>query len=733
VNNDAFAVLADAYLDGSLDEEQAARLLAWLRASPAAATHLRAVAAIDLGLRGQAGRLIDAATARRGVQARILATGGGQPFRAAVERRIAESLGTQGSRRHRLRHRWRSRAGWPVAGRLAAAAIVLVAVIAGAALYRQQGAAPAAGMLAVVESAQGWVTVEHGEQSETAGVQRGLAAGDVLVTAPEAAATVRLADGTRLHLTGSAAMRLPAPDGARVRLERGDLAVEVVPQAIGAPPIVSTALASVSVLGTVFTLSARPEATLLHVREGVVAVSAGAGREWRVAAGESLRVTALRSERTTPLALRRGGRQPWHAGNARPLAGLVDFTAPQKASPRDPWGGRADRALAAAGDFRVERVAGRWWLVDPAGHPLILAAVSDVRHVLGNDDPTLRARFGDAAGWASATSALLAAHDFNAVGSFSETSLLDAARTARGGQPIDLVTANVAGDFAKAFLRDRPRLAGDATLKAAVRLLAPLLPGFGAHVAQWERSLKGALQPAVAAGLITDRFGSAGFDPDALRRLAAADGQVRVVLATWLGQRDLADVGPAEVAMLRRACLAGYVAQVYAAARRAAPRTLLYGMVIGLGATFDDDVMKVLVPAVDVVPVHLIGTWIEDPAVFSQAAERFGRPLLIDGFYAKGADSGLPNVDGNGLEVPTQADRARFYQHVALLMLESRAVIGWQWYRYADAGEGPFRTIADLDSNKGIVDPHFAPHQRLLDGMAELNRQRYALIDYFDR
>ena len=36
MNHDAFAVLADAYLDGSLDEEQAERLLAYLRDSPVA-------------------------------------------------------------------------------------------------------------------------------------------------------------------------------------------------------------------------------------------------------------------------------------------------------------------------------------------------------------------------------------------------------------------------------------------------------------------------------------------------------------------------------------------------------------------------------------------------------------------------------------------------------------------------------------------------------------------------
>jgi hypothetical protein len=112
-----------------------------------------------------------------------------------------------------------------------------------------------------------------------------------------------------------------------------------------------------------------------------------------------------------------------------------------------------------------------------------------------------------------------------------------------------------------------------------------------------------------------------------------------------------------------------------------------------------------------------------------------GRPFMITEWYAKGMDvPGLANVSGAGWVVKTQADRGRFYENFTLSLLESRACVGWHWFKYMD--NDPEDTKADpsnRDSNKGIVSNRFEPYGPLLDAMKRLNERTFRLIEHFDR
>ena len=286
----------------------------------------------------------------------------------------------------------------------AAAAVAVAATLAWALTWNrpvERSLRPDA--VAMVEAAEGWVTIERGDQVETAVAGSALAAGDTIVTAEKASVEMRLGDGTRFHLAASAALQLSGGDGARARLQHGEVEAEVAPQAADAPPILSTANASIMVLGTRFSVAAEGDRTSIQVSSGLVrlraaaeppaAGPAGAPREWRIGPGESLTLAHDRAERTQALELRRRPDQPWRAGNARTLATLASFAPPSTLPVLDAWGGRADRTLAPGGAFRVEQSAGRWWLVDPDGHPVVLAGVDNLHHALGGgDDPSLVAR-----------------------------------------------------------------------------------------------------------------------------------------------------------------------------------------------------------------------------------------------------------------------------------------------------------------------------------------------------
>ena len=67
-----------------------------------------------------------------------------------------------------------------------------------------------------------------------------------------------------------------------------------------------------------------------------------------------------------------------------------------------------------------------------------------------------------------------------------------------------------------------------------------------------------------------------------------------------------------------------------------------------------------------------------------------GIPFMVTEFFAKGEDAidanGYPlaNSTGAGQAVKTQQNRADYYEHYALIMLESKACVGWSWYCFRD-------------------------------------------------
>ncbi len=84
--------------------------------------------------------------------------------------------------------------------------------------------------------------------------------------------------------------------------------------------------------------------------------------------------------------------------------------------------------------------------------------------------------------------------------------------------------------------------------------------------------------------------------------------------------------------------------------------------------------------------------------------------------------------------MPTQKDRAAFYQSFVLALLESRNCVGWHWFKYMDNDPDDPRTDpSNRDSNKGMVTIRYEPYRDLVAGMKAINREIYPLADHFDR
>jgi ferric-dicitrate binding protein FerR (iron transport regulator) len=127
---------------------------------------------------------------------------------------------------------------------------------------------------AIVSRVDGSVTLvgTNGRAPAKAGAE--LRPGDGLETAgPSAAVAFRYADGTFLEAATDTWVADAGPDGRAGKtllLSRGSIAAQVAPQAVGAPFVIQTPQADVTVIGTRLSLSVSASATRLEVREGRV-------------------------------------------------------------------------------------------------------------------------------------------------------------------------------------------------------------------------------------------------------------------------------------------------------------------------------------------------------------------------------------------------------------------------------------------------------------------------------
>jgi len=81
----------------------------------------------------------------------------------------------------------------------------------------------------------------------------------------------------------------------------------------------------------------------------------------------------------------------------------------------------------------------------------------------------------------------------------------------------------------------------------------------------------------------------------------------------------------------------------------------------------------------------------------------------------------LPNTNGGGLRVPTQADRARGFEHYVSVGLMQPQLVGYHWFEHADQpAEGRFD---GENSNYGTVTITDDVYEELTQTMTAFNAQ----------
>jgi len=412
---------------------------------------------------------------------------------------------------------------------------------------------------------------------------------------------------------------------------------------------------------------------------------------------------------------------------------LGDAAAAVEPPALSPYGGLMSRQLGATGCFRVARDGGRWWLIDPDGHPLIRMALNSVyRRVTGGDPdtprPDLPPRYADTEGrvWAAETVDVLRQLGFNGLGRWSEHDPFTA-----GGSRLPYTSslgfmadfgAQLGVTYAKyghagyrdknipVFHPDFPAFCDDYARRAVAELKDdPWLVG---HYTDNEMPIPRKLL-AITLGL----------DPadDALKYNRAEAWR-------WLRARRGDDVRAQDASTQDGEAWIGHVYHRYyeltaGALRKHDPNHLVLGSRLHGAGPKIPSAVAAAGAHLDVVSINTYGYWQPPDDLLTMWAATTDRPFVISEFCIKGADSDLDNTDGAGWIVPTQRDRGLWYQNFTLKLLESRQCVGWDYFKYRD----------DLDVNKGVFTVDFKPHADFAAAARELHESAYAVIERLDR
>ncbi|WP_322516856.1 agarase [Rhodopseudomonas palustris] len=424
--------------------------------------------------------------------------------------------------------------------------------------------------------------------------------------------------------------------------------------------------------------------------------------------------------------------------------------------PRTRWGGLADGKAAATGFFRVEQIDGVWWFVDPDGGRFLSKGVTAVNfdhdNVKGTERHPYREaclhKYGSRDAWRSAVADRLHRWGFNTLGAWSEPELASAghAPLASAAGVVYLATAYSDGrgwpqsdPFAPAFETFAQQRARE--ICAPRRDDQSVLGWFIDNELQWGPDWRGEneLLPVilrdgvaphsrkVAVELLRSRYGSiadfnavwgssvSSWDAVATEPIAAPPFTRNFFTHDHAQERDplrgryFADCDAFAGLLAER-----YMAVSAAAIRAAAPHHLV------LGSRFAYAPQPQVIAAAgrhcDVISINCYDAL---PDAVIDAYAGCGRPCLIGEFSFRGDDAGLPNTQGAGPRVETQADRSAGFARYVGAALRHPNLIGYHWFLHADQpAEGRWD---GENSNYGVVSIDDEVYAELTEAMRVVN------------
>jgi hypothetical protein len=156
-----------------------------------------------------------------------------------------------------------------------------------------------------------------------------------------------------------------------------------------------------------------------------------------------------------------------------------------------------------------------------------------------------------------------------------------------------------------------------------------------------------------------------------------------------------------------------YYQIVHTAIKNYAPDMLYLGSRLHGAAKSKNAIFKDSAPFIDVFSVNFYGEY--DPStVLDMWEQESSKPFIISEFYGKGFDVNLSNSTGAGYHVPTQKDRALYFENIVIRFLESKGCVGYQWHKFQDD-----------NSNRGLIDLDENWYLEMSDALTKINKDIY--------
>ena len=407
----------------------------------------------------------------------------------------------------------------------------------------------------------------------------------------------------------------------------------------------------------------------------------------------------------------------WQSKAVQVMGTLPDFV-PQE-HPRDQWTEEGSYRLLrsdSTGFYRVEKIDGRWWLIDPNGYANINRAVccmptSDIQH---NYDMCYDLGFNSSGNFLS-----------------SESQTMKVYNTQNERQWGYMRRVPFYGGYVKVRHKYNPTT--PEALKNNDEYIFVLDPSFvrycdslaAVRIAPYkdERNLVGwftdneiPFQNTQLQLLVRDLP-----EGDSCRLLAIEWAQ-----AHGLTVEDCVNATSALTDDLKNQFV-GYLGEVYyrtvyEAIRKYDPNHLVMGSRLHGRPRANLYLVSASHQYTDVTSVNFYDKYQPDDQI-TQARWTQDHPCIVGEFYIKDITKLNKEQSGAGWYVHDQTSRGYWYQHVVLQFIKSKCFVGYQYFRYGDDPDG---------SNKGITDANNTEYKEMTKWMKEINDQVYPLTEYFD-
>jgi hypothetical protein len=429
------------------------------------------------------------------------------------------------------------------------------------------------------------------------------------------------------------------------------------------------------------------------------------------------------------------------------LGQYSDYNAEQKF---DKFGGLMDESKKqpATGFFYSKKVGDRWWFIDPLGYPCHVRCMHAFNTCyLGSKNQTLAAiaRYGSYENWLESAAKQLKDEWYFNIGD------TDVAASAKETYfPIQRGSIGFASRYG-AFIGSNNSNGGSTTFSQnnTMNVFDPGFVDFCEEKASFFDENKD--NPQII-GYTTDN--ELPMDTNMLYNYLTLDCTNPMnyysYAAAWtwicqmIGRQDFTaqDITPEHCELFRGFVWDRYYNVTTTAIRHHDKNHMILGTRFLTTVKNAEWVLRFACLYLDAMTINWYGQWEPDANDLYKLCERADLPIMVTEFYTKAIDSGLANTRGAGWVVPKQCDRAAFYQGFTLRLLECKNFVGWHWHQYIDDDPAPetiyrpgttvWRDQSNIDANKGIVNSGHKPYDELTQGMAQINKNVYRLIEHFD-